>query len=170
VATEPDGGELMGSLLAGNIHVPLFDGASKDCVSPMFSLHPNWIAEISAFGFDVGAVVDGPPGVGKITQEVCLHKILLKNQKPPEADGGCGGVITDFKFHQDQVLASGPVAINGCYICLSACNTLVYLDLPGVYQLVLNDVGGLGYVQVYLRGFTKVDLGRIAGPKIGDLL
>jgi hypothetical protein len=137
--------------------ISIFDSSSKSEQSDIFQLLPGWIAEIKSFGFQT-TWVKSDPDTSKHLQAACLYQVMLKDTPLINIPDGCGMTVIIPKKNED-ILAEGPVVVDGCQVHVSACDTQTFITWPGLYRFVLNDPGALGNVQVYLLAYPKNALG-----------
>lgn len=134
------------------IYVPLFTETSLAVDSPFFTVMPGEIAILQAFGFaDVRHKED--PTELTVPQVACLEMLIFKEGVVPSRQVGTCSVMELSQF-QAQLLARETMRRNGCMFSLSKCNNIMLLNIPGSYQLVMNDATAVGDARVYLRVAT----------------
>jgi hypothetical protein len=135
----------------------VFGAASGDVQSDIFTVLPGWEATALGFGFRRELVKVNPDGY-KTIQAACLYQVLLSGTEFMAREEGCG-VVAVIPPRVNDILAEGPVAIDGCFVSVDACNSRVALPTPGTYRFILNDPEAVGNVQVYVTAFPKNMLG-----------
>jgi hypothetical protein len=143
--------------MRGTDFLTLYDAGSRDAWSPMFVLRPGWMAVIRAFGFGRERVWPNPGG-RSVIQAACLSQVILRAADVPAVADGCGFTALSPDSYGD-VLAEGPVVHDGCQVAVSACDSIVGLEWPGIYRLTLNDPDALGTVQVFMEAYPRHALG-----------
>ena len=134
-----------------------FGPDSKEIQSSLFTLLPGWEAVALGFGFK-GELTELEAGKPKAFQAACLNQVLLKGSGLTVRQEGCG-LVAEIPAHVTEILAEGPVIIDGCPVRVSACDNRVGLPVPGIYRFVLNDPEAVGNVQLFVQAFPKNMLG-----------
>jgi hypothetical protein len=123
----------------------------------MFSILPGWYALASAFNFSVDLVTIGdPPNTAKGMQAACLYKVLLQPEDLGiRKEDDCSGGIVVIPKEYNKILVEGPIILDCCDMSLSANNTIMRIDNPGIYRFVLNEDTAVKDVQVYLQSYVQ---------------
>ena len=140
--------------------IKLFDAFSKDVYSKAFTVFPNSIAVLTAFG--LGNKIHREPNEPKNTpQQLIIQKMTF--------DGGgifssgdqccCDDEDLELGFDPNYTYVED---VTQCGVWnLNACQNLGAIMLPGTYRVRLNDEGGLGYVFLSLTRYRQDEAGSV---------
>lgn len=133
----------------------IFDEKSVSLESAAFFVGMGEVVVLQAIGFAEWASRE--PGEILQNQVARIQRILYKDDPRIKEIRACG--VYNLSNYRGLVLAFEDVTQNGCTWCMSSCNNLIMMTIPGDYRLVLNDTEALGQVRIYLHRYSKNDLG-----------
>ena len=144
----------------------LFDENSISAESIPFFISPGMLAEFMLFDLS-----DEPrqlePGTFKVCPAVCLNQLVLGEGVELPQPSLCDGLIVDLSKYPGVILAEGPIKTDCCQWSLSSGDNRRFLDIPGTYRFVLNDLTLAGWFRLYMRAWPKSDFNRPSGLFFG---
>lgn len=136
----------------------LFNEKSGSVLSQVFTIAPNEVGVLSAYGL-LSRIQNVPPGTNAaVPQAATIQKLAFSGGIFPNGDNSCKNdaplyVDPPYSYAEDVVIC-GPWKLTSCQ------NTGV-IGLPGSYRLELNDQTAIGEVFISLTRYIKNEVGYI---------
>lgn len=136
----------------------IFDEKSGSTLSDIFTVAPNEVGILSAYGL-LSKIQNVPPGGNSaVPQRAVVQKLAFSGGIFPNGDGSCKAdaplyIDPPYSYAEDVVIC-GPWA-------LTACQNIGVLGVPGSYRLELNDTAAVGQVFILLTRYLKNEVGHI---------